>query len=71
MFLYFPLVIATTSVFSDTLGVGISRSAVMVSLLPSILAVIYMKASIVEVVEIIPEMSPSVTLLRIISGELG
>jgi len=34
-----PLVLATTSVFPDALGVGVSRSAVIMSLLPSIFAV--------------------------------
>ena len=38
----FPLVLATTSVFPDALGVGVSRSAVIMSLLPSIFAVIAM-----------------------------
>ena len=32
----FPLVLATTNVFPEALGVGVSRSAVMTSLLPSI-----------------------------------
>jgi hypothetical protein len=36
----FPLVLATTSVFPDALGVGVSRSAVIMSLFPSIFAVI-------------------------------
>jgi hypothetical protein len=35
----FPWVLATTSVFPDALGVGVSRSAVMMSLFPSIFAV--------------------------------
>jgi hypothetical protein len=35
----FPRVLATTSVFPDALGVGVSRSAMMMSLLPSIFAV--------------------------------
>src|SRR5208337_5289022 len=45
----FPLVLATTSVFPDALGVGVSRSAVMISLLPSIFAVIAMRASVVGI----------------------
>ena len=35
----FPRVLATTSVFPDALGVGVSRSAMMMSLFPSIFAV--------------------------------
>jgi hypothetical protein len=49
----FPLVLTTTIVFPDALGVGVSRSAVMMSLLPSILAVIAMSASVVKMDRII------------------
>lgn len=40
-----PLVLATTRVFPDALGVGVSRSQVIMSLLPSILVSIAMCAS--------------------------
>ena len=40
-----PLVLATTSVFPDALGVGVSRSHVIMSLFPSILVSIAMCVS--------------------------